>query len=382
MEDLPQLVENSEIIMYNNHGNVCGKIQYLDNMPVHSEKISKEGLQQLQLLVGESFKSIATVPNKTLEIFFKPEIAKGLEDGSLELMRTSEGKEILADAVKSGTHKIAGKARVKTNISKQITAAGFQLISFAVAQSHLSDINTRLSKIEALCEDLKKDNENKAVGELKGDISYLEGIIKKIEGFSSPESISNIQKVNIEIRISNFYKYQDTFITELNGLLKSINEQKNSDNFGTENTYNELLRKQERYDDFILRMELMNKIYILLKTILGYIDPFLKDFSSIGKESFFDELEKLHIKYNEYIRNKSDELLKSTFNAKDTLELRKSYIELKMKIQDSLCERINNNRNDVLCRLSSHLTQLTNSNKIRYALKFDSQGKIEEASLI
>ena len=58
MENLPQLVENSEIIMYDNHGNECGKIQYLDNMPVHSEKISKEGLQQLQSLVGESFKSI------------------------------------------------------------------------------------------------------------------------------------------------------------------------------------------------------------------------------------------------------------------------------------------------------------------------------------
>lgn len=380
MENLPQLVENSEIIMYDNHGNECGKIQYLDNMPVHSEKISKEGLQQLQSLVGESFKSIATIPNKTLEIFFKPEIAKGLQDGTLELIPS--GKELLADVRKVGTKSIAGKARVKTNISKQITAAGFQLISFAVAQAHLSDINTHLNKIEALCKDLKRDNENKVVGELKGDISYLEGIIKKIEKFSSPEAISDIQKVNIEIRISNFYKYQDTFITELNSLLKSINEQKNSDNFGTENTYNELLRKQEKYEDFILRMELMNKIYILLKVILGYIDPFSKDFSSIGKESFFDESEELHRKYNKSICNKSDELLKSTFNAKDTLELRKSYIELKMKIQDSLCERINNNRNDVLCRLTSHLTQLTNSNKIRYALKFDSQGKIEEASLI
>ena len=70
-----------------------------------------------------------------------------------------------------------------------------------------------------------------------------------------------------------------------------------------------------------------NKIYILLKAILGYIDPFSKDFSSIGKESFFGESEELHRKYKESIRSKSDELLKSTFNAKDTLDLRQSNIK-------------------------------------------------------
>lgn len=382
MENLPQLVENSEIVMYDNQGNELGKIQYLDNMPVHSEKISKEGLRQIQSLVGEAFKGIATIPNKTLEVFFKPEIAKGLQDGTLELMRASNRQEILADVVIRGTNQIAGKARVKTNISKQITATGFQLISFAVAQAHLADMNIHLNKIEALCEDLKKDNENKTLGELRGHISYLEGIIKKIENYSSPESISDVQKVNIEILISNFYKYQDTFITEFKSFLESITMQKNSDTFGTENTYNELLSRQEKYENFILRMELMNKIYILLRAILGYIDPFSKDFSSIGKESFFDEAESLHIKYKEFILNKSKELLQSTFNAQDTLDLRKNNIELKIKIQDSLCERINNNRNDVLRRLSNHLTQLTSSNKIRYALKFDSQGKIEEASLI
>ena len=296
-------------------------------------------------------------------------------------MKTADG-EFLSDVVSTDTGKIAGKARVKSNISKQVTAAGFQLISFAVAQSHLSDINSHLKKIEGLCEDLKKDNENLILSELGGDIRYLSKVIDKIEQFSSVEVISEIQKNQIESVIRDFDKYQERFIIDFDSLISSINSQKDNDMFGTESTYKELSDKQKRYNDLLLRVELIARIYILLRVVRGYVDPYSKDFSLVETNPFFEEVLEKHNKYKNAILDKSKELLKSSFNAQDTLTLRRNNIELETKIQDSLFHRINDNRIDVLSRLDNHLSQLTYSNKVRYALKFDAQGQIEEASLV
>ena len=52
MEQLPQLANDTEVIMLNAENTEIGKIKYLDRMPVHSEKISKEALTQLKKITG------------------------------------------------------------------------------------------------------------------------------------------------------------------------------------------------------------------------------------------------------------------------------------------------------------------------------------------
>lgn len=187
---------NSEniVILDENNQEIC-TINSIKNMPFYSEKIGSDGLKQIQNLLSESFKGVINVPNKNLEIFFKPEIAKGIKDGTYELMKTKEG-EILADAIITDTQQIIGKARVKTNLPKQISTAGFQILSFAVAQSHLEDINLHLNKIENLCRDIIISKRDDDIGKLKGDINYLQDMISEVQDFSNPETLlSEGQKI-------------------------------------------------------------------------------------------------------------------------------------------------------------------------------------------
>lgn len=380
MENELILEKDDSVILINNETEF-GKIKMIDDLPLYSEKANSEAINQLKLFSGEFFKGLANIPGKTLEITFKPEVTKGLKNGTFELLRTKNG-EILTDAIdKKG--KIVGKARVKSNSIKQITSAGFQLLSFAVAQSHLDEITSKLRKIEDLCKEIQKDHKISEISEMETDVVYLQGIIEKIRIFSDPEKISTQQKNQIEVTIKNLIKYKIYVKNQFNELIKDIQNQRDEDTFGSENTYNSLYRKQEKHDFLIQKIELINKIYILLKLIIGYIDPLKDTFSLIDANNFFLDIQNLQNRYIDAIRKSVDKFFKSvTFNVSDTLSLRSNMLLLITKNQNNTFERIGNYRDDVLNKLDRHLEHLSNPTNIRYALKFDHHGEIESASLI
>ncbi|HDR1890159.1 TPA: hypothetical protein QB634_001205, partial [Pasteurella multocida] len=234
---------NNELALIDEYDNQFGVVRYIDSLPSYTEKLDKEGIKQLQSLVGESFKSLAIVPNRALEVYFKPEIAKGLKDRTYKLME-SKGEK-LADAVidKPGLKPVVGKGRIKTNVSKQIAAAGFQLLSFAVAQSHLDNINSHLYEIEALCNAIRLNNENNELGKITGNIQYLEGIIRKISKYSDPYAISLTQRNEIEASIRIFAEHKSILIQNIQSLIERINNQSNIDTFGSEKTFITLRKK-------------------------------------------------------------------------------------------------------------------------------------------
>ena len=95
-------------------------------------------------LASDFFKGAITLPNKTVEIVFKPNIQKGLDEGIYKLMTTKQG-ETLADAINISNQTIVGKGRiVEAGKINQLMVGAFQLVSIAVAQTHLSDINRSL----------------------------------------------------------------------------------------------------------------------------------------------------------------------------------------------------------------------------------------------
>lgn len=373
---------NNELALIDEYDNQFGVVRYIDSLPSYTEKLDKEGIKQLQSLVGESFKSLAIVPNRALEVYFKPEIAKGLKDRTYKLME-SKGEK-LADAVidKPGLKPVVGKGRIKTNVSKQIAAAGFQLLSFAVAQSHLDNINSHLYEIEALCNAIRLNNENNELGKITGNIQYLEGIIRKISKYSDPYAISLTQRNEIEASIRIFAEHKSILIQNIQSLIERINNQSNIDTFGSEKTFITLRKKMSEYDSIIKRIELLSKYYILLFMIIGYLDPCYECFSLIDENIFFDKLNELDAIYRESINTSANKLLAATFNANDTLELRKEHISLNVYRQGFIFNTIKDGRKRVLNNLSSYLDKLKKPEYVKYALQFDEKGNIEQATLV
>jgi hypothetical protein len=125
--------------------------------------------------VADIFKGAASVPNKTVEVIFKPEIHKGLIDGTYKLMETKSG-EILADAV-DASNKVVGKARlIQGGKAKQLAGGAFQLVSIAVAQSHLADIERSLSAIKSSISEILERQENEDKARITGAFDYLREI--------------------------------------------------------------------------------------------------------------------------------------------------------------------------------------------------------------
>ncbi|EGT80619.1 Hypothetical protein GGC_0820 [Haemophilus haemolyticus M21621] len=380
MEDTNKLDKNDYLALIDEQENMIGVLNSVENMPIHSDKISKEGVLQLKNILGEVIKDVALIPNKTYEIYLNSELSKMVKDGVAQLQTTKNG-EVLAHVIDSKSKKVLGIARVKNNVSKQITSAGFQILSFMVAQSHLDDINASLKNIESLCKKIRKDHEDEIIGKLDGLIKYLLTIIEKIRNFS-PNIISKNQKNQIENCIKEFYQYQGIFIRKISSLVKSIKNLEDLDTFGTENTYNKILELQSEYDNIMSSIELLNKFYILLKMIVSYLDVYNKDFSLIQIDDFFKDIEKKHTEYISVIDDKVETLLKSKFNADETLQLRKEKIILGLNIQNYTYNGMCNYRLEVLKRLDDHLAKFKSSNGIKYAIKLDKNGEVEEACLV
>ncbi|HDR1889918.1 TPA: hypothetical protein QB634_000953, partial [Pasteurella multocida] len=111
-------------------------------------------------------------------------------------------------------------------------------------------------------------------------------------------------------------------------------------------------------------------------------DPCYECFSLIDENIFFDKLNELDAIYRESINTSANKLLAATFNANDTLELRKEHISLNVYRQGFIFNTIKDGRKRVLNNLSSYLDKLKKPEYVKYALQFDEKGNIEQATLV
>ena len=379
---LPVLTNNNILVLEDDQNNNFGSIRCIDSLPVYSERISSEGIKKLQILFGETIKSIATIPNSALEVTFNPEVAKGLKDGTLKLME-SEGKKLAHVVNNKGKMVKGGVGRIKPNTAQQMTALGFEMLSFAVAQSHLQDISIHLTKIENLCETINKKLEIEKQAKIENDINYLEKTLQNIINLENPISLS--KENTLENIIRDCGLSESVLLKEFNEFITKINNLKDQDTFGTEHTYKSIKGHTREYEKYINTFRLINKIHILLRMISGYIDPLSKknSFNLLDIKGFTNNFSELQNKYIQAIKSKANDLFRSsTFNAKDTLELRRRDVHLTVELQNHLFERIMDSRESFLNRLDTHLKNLSKPKELRYALKLNSQNEIEEASLV
>ncbi|ORM66991.1 hypothetical protein [Pantoea rwandensis] len=349
------------------------------------EITSPEELKKLANIAAETCKGFINTSSRTVELVFMPNIQKGLNEGTMRMMTTRSG-ETLADVVHSVGDKagqIAGKARViEGGKLKQLASGAFQLVSFVVAQSHLSEINTELDGIKKSISQLHEKMDNERLADIEGRISYFEKLIKRMSDgeFNDkiPQEISNM----IESTIADAHKWKALLANDLKTLQKEIGNIKDNDYFGTGNSYQELKNKIEELNPLIIRRKLLLKISALISWLNACVDPMGKKFTVFDVET--KQWQESISAIGEVISRQWDTLLKvSKFNSDELLEHRR--YRLRSILTNSVEQSRLTEENftiSLMKMIHSQRNILSQKGKFRVALGFDSTGKLEKAAVV
>lgn len=383
-QDNNQLKEREcDLTLFDESGRIILESKEISEIPTKACKLnsSNGAYNQVTHLTADLFKGAVGIPNKTVKIVFNPKIQKGLSDGTYTLMKTKTG-EVLADALNS-KKRIIGKGRViQGGKVQQLAGGAFQLVSIAVAQSHLADIERSLSSIkDSISEVLSKlENEDKA--KITGAFDYLNEIAVEIKNFRSPDDISQQKKNTIESIIKDFYIWRNKLNADINSLTEQISNLKDLDTFGTGDTYEKLLEFVKKIEPLLKRHKLLLDLAIAINLVTAYIDPTQRIFSKINPDSHNWNLLMENFK-SVAIDKASNNLSKSIFNRKKTLNLRNKKIISasseffirafeQQKQYETLTYRIDNNIKNMI----------HSDGKMCVAIKFDNCGEIYEMALV
>lgn len=342
-------------------------------------------LKKISSLVAQTCHGAIGTHGRTVELVFKPEIQQGLKDGSLTMMKTKTG-ETLADAVHTGganARKIAGKGRiVEAGKLKQLATGSFQLISLMVAQAHLADINKNLADIKSSVELLHKRLDASQLAKIEGRIYYLEGIIEKLRTGDFDYEVSLQIKNKVEATVADAFEWQSILFSDLKMIIDNTKDLKDSDRFGTGDTYNKLKSIVESMPSLVQRRNLLLKVASLLAFIQACIDPTKKEFSSFELQE--DKWESQIAELVHQVHMKTDSFLTSArFNSQEILDHRKYYITSTLGTTKSISDLNQQCFRSSQLKLRDNQRKILSSNgKLRLAVTLDEHGNAQKAAVI
>lgn len=367
-------------------GHEVVKVNEVANIPRDACKIDSGTNVEKSIthLVSDMVKGAISVPNKTLELVFSPEVQKGLGSDTYEMMTPKNGLGgIFADVVDKKSRKIVGKGRlIEGGKVRQLASGAFQLVSIAVAQSHLADINDSLSKLNGAVESIINHLDNDDKSKISGALEYLKGIAEDIAQYKSAEALSAQKKVIIESIIKDSHTWVNKYLRDFENVIAAIEKQEDIDRFGgTEDTYNQLKWLSDRIKSIYEKREILFEVHKLLYLILMYIDPSLKDYSRPNLK--VEKWQYLISKYKQTLLHKNEELLTKAFwNADSTLKMRKENIEFRANSSTERLLKQDSMHSQSIATLENDLLRMFNDNELRVALTFDSRGEVEQAAFV
>lgn len=372
-----------EIALVDENGRVIIQSSEIRTIPSRAHKLdaSNSALHQVRHLASDLFKGATGIPNKTVELVFKQDIQRGLADGTYTLMKTRSG-EVLADAVDS-SNTIVGKARViQGGKARQLASGAFQLVSIAVAQSHLADIERSLGSIKSAVEELLSRNENDDKTRISGAMDYLQEIAEHMKELRSPDELSPQKCNTIEGVIRDSYTWRNKLHEDFTSVIRQIESLKNQDTFGTGDTYNALKDQVEKVKPLLQRHELLLQMAGVTNFITTYLDPTQKNFSRIKPDNgawagLVDDFRKA-------VSKKTEEHLSSAlFNSSEILVLRRSQITSSTAEHSSHAIEQQNSYEQLMHNLNQNIHKFMGADgDVRIAMTFDHKGEIEHAAII
>lgn len=369
--------------LFDDNGTSLLECREIERIPArtHTLDSSGSGIERVKHLAADLFKGAASVPGRTVEVVFKPEIQKGLTEGTYSLMRTKSG-EILADAVDS-SNKVVGKARLmQGGKAKQLAGGAFQLVSIAVAQSHLADIEKSLGVIKDSIAEVIERQENEDKARITGAFDYIKEIASHMRELRCPDELPQHKMNTIEGVIKDSYAWRNKLEEDMRSLIRQISTLTDSDTFGTGETFNKLKGLIERMRPLLARRELFLNLASALDFVTAYLDPAQRNYSriSVNVERWNDLLEQ----FGKAVSTREATLMgKAFWNSGETLQLRKD----KLRSMTSDYHRLGNDQQANYVQVRRALDEIVSrlidpSGKVRIAISFDGQGGVGSAAII
>lgn len=370
---IKELTYSSNIVIRDEMGSELVELKIVDKessniINFDENEMNDPNIDNIKQLLADAFKGVVGTPNQTVELVFSPEVQQGLANGTYKLM---DNRAIVINSSGGG---IKEHAKVlSTGKGRQLLTGGFQLLSIAVAQSHLADIEKNLSMIKSSLEQILQLLDAEDRSKIEGYIKYTTEIVNYIRNNGYQNELSPQKKNKIEDIICELRSIESKIFIELENLNDDINKSNDKDTFGTKDTYDEIKGFLKRVKPLKERYELMLQLSLILSVITKYIDPLDKEFSKISID--LDRLESILVKFNESI-NKKKLILKSYFNLDDTLDERKKILQI-------LQERNKNDFDNLHMTYKDGFQKIENSfnGASKILLSFDDNANISKYSI-
>lgn len=353
--------------------NSLDKINFEEENSISVGGVSHLLSDTLKGYIGTSSKE--TLEKTVVEIVFSEKVTQGLANGTFKLSEKGtvayNGNKILehGEVIQTKTVEVAGQG-------KQFLTGGYQLLSIAVAQSHLADIEKRLYSIDNFLKQIIEKLELEDKSRIQGAISYIKSILENIKRNDYNKELSSSQKNQIEHKISDILHWRDKLLLEFDILVNDVNKIGNIDTFGTENLFNELKKViKDRINPLKDRYSLLIELNLLLTILTKFIDPENKEFTKIdiNLDEFNQKIELI----SKSIESKQQSKLKSIFNKDYTLQDRKKVLDL---LQNRYKDDFNYLSIDYKNKISNidNTFNISNNNEISLFLSLDDNGQIKQ----
>lgn len=377
------IVSPYNLTLFDDNGLQVLESREIEKIPARAHIVdsSSSAINRTRHLAADLFKGAASIPNKTVEVIFKPEIHQGLADGTYTLMKTKSG-EVLADAVDT-SNKIVGKARlIQGGKAKQIAGGAFQLVSIAVAQSHLADIERSLDIIKGSISEILERQENEDKARITGAFDYLREIAAHMKELRCPDELPQQKRNAIEGIIKDSYAWRNKLEEDIASLIKQISSLADLDTFGTGNTFEKLKDLIERIRPLLRRRELFLKLATVINFVTAYLDPGKRDYSKIDVNE--DRWAGLIDQFKNSVLEQEGKLMgKSFWNSDETLQLRKD----KLRSLSSEYHRTGNDQQTEYLLLRNSLADsmsrfIDPNGNVHIAISYDEQGNVGGAAIL
>ncbi|HKU28097.1 MAG TPA: hypothetical protein VJQ54_21690 [Candidatus Sulfotelmatobacter sp.] len=370
-----ELVDSEGIVVMN--------VEEMSRIPFSARRFdsSSDDINRMGQLASDFLKGGASIPGKTIRLVFKPEIAQGLKDGTYTLMQTKSG-EVLADAV-DVTGKVAGKGRiVQAGSARQLAAGAFQLVSIAVAQAHLADIERSLGKIKSGISELIDRLETTDQSNISGAIAYLSEIAHHMKDAQRPIELSSEKSHVIENINHMGFSWRNKVQGDLADLTRRIRELTDKDTFGTGNTHKELLGLVQKIQPLLVRYGLLLQLAAVTNMIVTYLDPAGRKYTRMCPE--IEEWVKLVDTFGSEAVGKANVLLqKSRFTSDEMLDYRRTEIHRLVNERRADAKLQTSHFEGLMQKLEQSTQQLTHDNgEVSLALRYNNDGVVEDAAFV
>lgn len=325
-----------------------------------------------------------TLPGKTVEIVFDPSIQQGLNSGIYEVVKVKATSGIGDRSIARDlyTKKFVGHGRcLDAGKLRNLGIGMFHILSIAVAQAHLAEINMNLEEIKKSVRDIRDFLEDKDVSQLQGTINYLEYIVNFIHRMDKQDDFPTDKRAELESIRRELMVWFAQLERESDRIRESIEKQGDEDSWGgTKNTSNKLEEFIKPLGQLIQKFKLINRTSILFNITSAYLEPI-----SYGKSSYtkIDPPDVL-IDVIFQLENKSKFLLDcAIWNTSNTLKKRQNRILNETSLLDRLAKEEMSLFEDSMDKLESQLGRFVDSqNKIRMAIAFDSEGNPDNVAIM